>query len=70
MLNLQNIDTENENKQLVRLSNEQLEIQFIRTVRNQEMNGINGQMNRSEFVEFIIRLAISAFPKMAASLSL
>lgn len=27
-------------------------------------------MNRSEFVEFIIRLAISAFPKMAASLSL
>ena len=27
-------------------------------------------MNRSEFVELIIRLGISAFPKMAASLAL
>ena len=47
-----------------------MELQFIRTCRNQEINGIRGKFRRFEFMEFMVRLGISAHPKMAPSMSL
>lgn len=49
---------------------EQMEIQFIRCVRNQEVNKLNGKLRRFEFIEYFIRIGKSSFPTMAPSLSL
>ena len=49
----------------------QMELQYIRTCRNQEENGILGKLRRFEFIEFIVRLGISAHAgKLTPSLAL
>ena len=49
---------------------EQMELQYIRTCRNQEHKSLKGNLDRSEYIEFMVRLAKSAYPTMAVSLSL
>jgi hypothetical protein len=55
----------------VPIREEQLDLQFIRCLRNHVIkNAANGSINRSEFVEFIVRLGKSAYPLMAPTTSL
>ena len=49
---------------------QQLEIQYIRTCRNQEQKSLKGILNRSEFIEYIVRVAKSAYPTMDSALSI
>ena len=44
----------------------QFDLQFIRTVRNHDKHHVSdGSIDRSEFVEFIVRLGKSAYPLMS-----
>jgi len=47
-----------------------MEIQYIRSCRNQATNGIRGKLRRFEFIEYFVRIGKSSFPAMAPSLSL
>ena len=48
-----------------------MELQFIRTCRNQEENSIRGKLKRFEFMEFILRIGMSAHNyRMSPSLCL
>jgi hypothetical protein len=47
-----------------------MELSFIRASRNGEETGIRGKLNRSEFVDLLVRLGVTAYPKIAAGLSL
>jgi hypothetical protein len=48
-----------------------MELQYIRTCRNQAENGIEGKLRRFEFIEYMVRLGISAHSgKLAPSLAL
>ena len=63
-------DIENNPELKLPVKIQQLEIQYIRTCRNQEQKSLKGTLNRSEFIEYIVRVARSAYPTMDSSLSL
>lgn len=39
-------------------------MQFIRATRFQNVNGTRGKLSRFEFIDYVIRLATSAYPLM------
>ena len=47
-----------------------MELQYIRTCRNQEQKSLKGILDRSEYIELMVRLTKSAYPTMAVGLSL
>jgi hypothetical protein len=49
------------------LSSSQVELCFIRAARNCQEKKLRGKLARSEYIDFVARLANSAFPKQPAA---
>jgi putative sterol carrier protein len=47
-----------------------MDLQYIKTGRNKNFKVKTGLLDRSEFIEYIVRLAKSAYPTIAVDLSL
>ena len=47
------------------LMQSQVELCFIRATRNGKVKGLKGKINRAEYLDFIVRLAIAAYPKVS-----
>ena len=39
----------------------------MRATRNAMIKGLKGNLNRSEYIDFVTRVAITAYPKLSAS---
>ena len=48
----------------------QVELCFMRATRHDNVRGLKGAMQRSEFYDFVVRMALAGFPKRPADESL